>query len=54
MILTAIFSMLSTGEIWNPSDLFKVDMPDQLKEKQLAKAVKQAVRFLEKQGLKVS
>ena len=26
MILTAIFSMLSTGEIWNPVDLFKVDI----------------------------
>lgn len=54
MILTAIFSILSTGEIWNPVDLFKVDMPEPLKEKQLAKAVKQAVRFLEGQGLKVS
>ena len=54
MILTAIYSMLSTGETWNPVDLFKVDMPEHLKEKQLAKAVKQAVRFLEKQGLKVS
>ena len=54
MILTAIYSMLSTGEIWNPVDLFKVDMPDHLKEQQLQKAVKQAVRFLETQGLKVS
>ena len=54
MILTAVFSMFSTGEIWNPVDLFKVDMPEHLKEKQLAKAVKQAVRFLENQGLKVS
>lgn len=54
MILTAIFSMLSTGEIWNPVDLFKVDMPERLKEQQLQKAVKQAVRFLASQGLKVS
>ena len=54
MILTAIYSMLSTGEIWNPVDLFKVDMPEHLKEQQLQKAVKQAVRFLETQGLKVS
>ena len=54
MILTAIYSMLSTGEIWNPVDLFKVDMPEHLKEQQLQKAVKQAVRFLEAQGLKVS
>lgn len=53
MILTAIYSMLSTGEVWNPVDLYKIDMPENLKEQQLAKAVKQAVCFLEKQGLKV-
>jgi len=47
-------SMLSAGETWNPVDLFKMDMPEHLKEQQLAKAVKQAVRFLEAQGLKVS
>ena len=29
-------------------------MPEHLKEQQLQKAVKQAVRFLEAQGLKVS
>ena len=51
MILTAVFQMLSTGEAWNPSDLFKVDMPHPLKEKQLEKAVKQAMKFLEKQGI---
>lgn len=45
--------MLSTGEVWNPVDLYKVDMPEHLKEKQLAKAVKQAVHFLETQGLTV-
>ena len=27
MILTAIYQMLSTGEVWNPSDLYKIDMP---------------------------
>ena len=54
MILTAIFSILSTGETWNPVDLFKVDMPEPLKEKQLAKAITHAVRFLERQGIKVS
>ena len=51
MILTAVFQMLSTGEAWNPTDLFKVDMPQPLKEKQLEKAVKQAMKFLEKQGI---
>ncbi len=54
MILTAIFQMMTTGEVWNPSDLFKVDMPEALRERQLSKAVKQATKFLEKQGLTVS
>ena len=54
MILTAISQMLTTGEVWNPTDLFKVDMPESLKERQLSKAVKQATKFLEKQGLTVS
>ena len=54
MILTAVFKMMSTGEVWTPDDLFKVDMTETLKEKQLAKAVKQATKFLEKQGLTVA
>ena len=54
MILTAIYSMLSTGEVWNPCDLFKIDMPDELKAKQEAKAIKQAVKFLEQRGYAVS
>ena len=54
MILTAIYEMFSTGEVWNPVDLYKVDMPQHLKEKKLAKAIKEATRFLEAQGLKVS
>lgn len=48
------FQMMTTGEVWNPTDLFKVDMPESLKEKQLSKAVKQATKFLEKQGLTVT
>ena len=53
MILTAIFSMMSTGEVWNPCDLFKLDMPESLKEQHKAKAIRQAIRFLEKQGVAV-
>ena len=53
MILTAIFVILSNLEEWNPVDLYRVDIPEHLKEKQLAKAVKQAVRFLETQGIAV-
>ena len=54
MILTAIYTMLCTGEVWTPVDLFKIDIPEHLKEQQLAKAIKQATRFLEKQGLTVA
>lgn len=54
MILTAIYSMLSTGEVWNPVDLYKVDMPEHLKEKQLQKTINQAIHFLEAQGLNVA
>ena len=51
MILTAIYQMLSTGETWNPSDLYKIDMPAPLVEKQKAKAIKQAKKLLQKEGL---
>lgn len=50
MILTAIYSMFCTGEVWNPVDLYKVDMPEHLREQLLVKAINQAIRFLEKQG----
>lgn len=53
MILTAIFAMLSTGESFNPCDLYKIDMPETLKIKQKDKALKQAIRFIESQGLSV-
>ena len=51
MILTAIYQMLSTGELWNPSDLYKIDMPVALVEKQKAKAIKQAKKLLQREGL---
>ena len=51
MILTAIYQMLSTGEAWNPTDLYKIDMPQALVEKQKAKAIKQAMKFLQKEGI---
>ena len=46
MILTAAYQMLSNGEVWNPTNLYKVDMPDPLKEKQKEKAIKQAKKLL--------
>jgi transposase len=51
MILTAVYQMLNTGEAWNPTDLYKVDMPITLKEKQKAKAIKQALKLLKSEGL---
>ena len=51
MILTAAFQMLSTGEVWNPIDLYKIDMPTPLKEKQKEKAIKQAKKLLIAEGI---
>ena len=51
MILTAAYNMLSTGEVWNPTDLYKIDMPETLKEKQKEKAIKQAKKLLIAEGI---
>ena len=51
MILTAIFQMLTIGETWNPCDLYKIDMPEALLEKQKQKAIKQAQKLLIWEGL---
>jgi transposase len=51
MILTAIYNMFTTGEIFNPCDLYKIDMPQEMKEKQKEKAVKNAIKFLIAEGI---
>ena len=51
MILTAVFHMLKTGEAWNPSDLARIDMPQELHARQQKQAIKQAVNFLVKHGV---
>jgi transposase len=51
MILTAVFHMFTTGEIWNPADLFKIDMPIELKEKQKQKQINLAIKFLLNNGV---
>ena len=51
MILTAIYQMLSTGETWNPSGLYKIDIPQALVDKQKAKAIKQAKKLLQQEGI---
>jgi len=53
IILTAVFHMFSTGEVWNPVDLFKVDMPPALMEKQKQKAIHCAIKLLSSQGMMV-
>jgi transposase len=51
MILTTVYQILSTGEVWNPTDLYKMDMPEPLKEKQKEKAIKQAKKLLISKGI---
>jgi len=51
MMLTAVYHMLVTGEMFNPSDLYKVDMPQPLVEKQKLKAIKQALKLLKGEGI---
>lgn len=51
MILTAIYHMFVTGEVFNPSDLYKIDMPQEMQDKQKQKAIKQAMKLLISQGL---
>ena len=51
MILTAIYAMLSTGEVFNPSDWKKFDMPEDLKRKQTLSSAKEAIKLLVSLGL---
>ena len=47
MILTAIYHMFCTGEVFNPTDLRQIDMPEELKKKN----VSNAIRLLKQQGV---
>ena len=51
MMLTAVYHMLLTGEVWNPVDLYQVDMPPELLAKQKQKALQQAAKLLISQGV---
>jgi transposase len=51
MILTAVYHMLRTGEVFNPCDLFKIDMPKELLDKQKQKSLWQAAKLLISQGI---
>jgi hypothetical protein len=43
--------MLVTGEEWNPSDLYKIDLPQEMLEKKKKKAIKQALKLLISNGV---
>ena len=45
--------MFNTGELWNPVDLFKVDMPPVLMEQQKQKAIQNAIKLLASQGFAI-
>lgn len=47
MILTAVYQMLSTGEIWNPCDLYRTDMPLEMQDRQ------KALKLLASEGMTV-
>ena len=51
MMLTAIFAMLQSGEVFHPCDLLKFDMPDELKRKQTLTSANDAVKLLVSLGL---
>jgi transposase len=51
MMLTAVYHMLQTGEVFNPCDLYQVDMPVELRIKQKEKALRQAVKLLVAYGV---
>ena len=51
MLLTAVYNMLSTGEVWNPVDLNQIDMPPELREKEVQQSLKRALKLLVAYGV---
>jgi len=51
MILTAIYHMFQTGEVFNPSNLRQIDMPEELKTKQKQQEIHKAINLLKQQGV---
>ena len=51
MILTCIYHMFSTGETFNPSDLYKLEVPESLLGRQKEKAIQQAKKLLISEGI---
>jgi len=51
MILTAAYHMLQNVEVFNPCDLYQVDIPMELRNKQKEKALRQAAKLLVAHGV---
>ena len=51
MILIAIYNMFTTGEQFNPCDLYQFDMPEELQQRQKERAIKQAIQLLTAEGI---
>ena len=43
--------MFQTGEVFNPSDLRQIDMPEELKTKQKQQEIHKAIKLLKQQGV---
>ena len=51
MMLTCVFAMLQSGEVFNPCDILKFDMPEELRKRQVLSSAKDAVKLLVSLGL---
>ena len=51
MILTAVYKMLSSGELWSPTDLSKIDISAELLESQLQTSLRRATKLLVAHGI---
>ena len=51
MMLAAVYHMMASGEAFNPCDLYKIDMPQDLRDANREKAIRRAKQFLISQGV---
>jgi len=42
---------IQTGEVWNPRDLDQIDMPLELRDKEMQKSIRRAAKLLVAQGI---
>ena len=53
MILIAIYHIIQTGEVWNPSDLQSVEMPTEVKVKLAKSDLQRAIKTLISNGISI-